>query len=95
VVNRITGSINSVKLKAAVIPAGKKFIAENHVNVVFPPSRKSQLKFDFGNIKQINLPLGKIAKQLVSRDKLEVIKNITGNTQISKTELENLFPITI
>ena len=95
VVNRITGSINSVKLKAAVIPSGKKFIAENHVNVIFPPLRKSQMNFDFGNIKQTNLPLGKIAEQLSSVEKLGVLKNITGNTQISKTELEKLFPITI
>jgi adenine-specific DNA-methyltransferase len=95
VVNRITGSIDSVKLKAAIIPAGKKFIAENHVNVIFPPTKKTQLKFDFQNIKQKTLPLGEIAEQLISREKIEAIKNITGNTQISKTELEKLFPITI
>ena len=94
VVNRVIGSINSAKLKASIIPAGKKFIAENHVNVIFPPSRKSQLKLNFGNIKQISLPFRKIAEQLTSREKSEAIKNITGNTQISKTELEKLFPIT-
>lgn len=93
VVNRITGSINSVKLRAAIIPAGKKFIAENHVNVIFPPSQKNQLKLDFQNTKQKRLSLSKITKQLFSKEKLEVIKNITGNTQISKTELEKLFPI--
>jgi len=96
VVNRITGSINSMKLKAAVIPAGEKFIAENHVNVIYPPSKNSRLNLGFvGDTKQAKLPLGDIAKQLSSEEKLEVIKNITGNTQISKTELENLFPISI
>lgn len=96
VVNRITGSINSIKLKAAVIPAGKKFIAENHVNVIYPPSKISQLNFGFiNNSKQINLPLECVAKQLSSKENLEAIKNITGNTQISKTELESLFPISI
>jgi len=96
VVNRITGSINSVKLKAAVIPLGKKFIAENHVNVIYPPSKKSQLNFGFSNhSRQINLPLDNLAKQLTSKETLKALKNITGNTQISKTELENLFPILI
>ena len=94
VVNRITGSINSIKLKAAIVPAGEKFIAENHVNVIYPPSKKEQLNLSFiNNPKQINLPLENIAKQLSSKEKLEVLKNITGNTQISKTELEKLFPI--
>jgi len=96
VVNRITGSINSMRLKAAFIPIGMKFIAENHVNVIYPPSKESQLNFRFAdNSKQIKLPLEGIVKQLSSEEKLGVIKNITGNTQISKTELENLFPISI
>ncbi len=96
VVNRITGSINSIKLKAAIVPAGEKFIAENHVNVIYPPAKKTQLNFGFvNNLKQINFSLENIVKQLLSKEKLEVLKNITGNTQISKTELEKLFPISI
>jgi len=96
VVNRIIGSINSIKLKAAVIPPGKKFIAENHVNVIYPPSKISQLSFGFvNNSRQINLSLERVAKQLSSKENLEALKNITGNTQISKTELESLFPISI
>lgn len=96
VVNRITGSINSMKLKAAIIPVGMKFIAENHVNVIYPPSKIEQLNFSFANnSKQIRLPLEHLAKQLSSKENLEVIKNITGNTQISKTELERLFPISV
>lgn len=96
VVNRITGSINSIKLKAAIIPVGKKFIAENHVNVIYPPLKKSQLNFGFSNhSRQINLSLNNVVKQLTSKETLEVFKNITGNTQISKTELENFFPISI
>ena len=96
VVNRITGSINSIKLKAAIIPVGKKFIAENHVNVIYPPTKKTQLNLGFAdNSKQIKLPLEEVVKQLSSKEKLETLKNITGNTQISKTELEKLFPISI
>lgn len=99
VVNRITGSINSVKLKAAIIPPGQKFIAENHVNVIYPPIKGNQLNLDFSNnsnqIKLLKLSLESVAKQISSEEKLDAIKNITGNTQISKTELEKLFPISI
>src|SRR3989344_323686 len=83
VVNRITGSVKSSKLKAAIIPSGMKFIAENHVNVIFPPH------------KQGGPAISRIAEQLCSKEKVGVLKNITGNTQISKTELEKLFPISI
>jgi len=91
VTNRITGSVKSAKLKSALIPKEMKFIAENHVNVIFPPS-KTRL---FDNVLGKNLTLENIAAQLSSKEKLKVIENITGNTQISKTELENLFPIDI
>jgi len=96
VTNRITGSVKSKNLKAAVIPTGKKFIAENHVNVIFPQSAKRQitLTFDNNSLKK-NISLYQIAKQLSSKENLKVVENITGNTQISKTELENLFPISI
>ncbi|HUV42993.1 MAG TPA: transcriptional repressor LexA [Patescibacteria group bacterium] len=80
VVNRITGAVNSAKLKVAVVPPNMKFIGENHVNVIFLPNKTK--------ISTENL-----VKQLRSKDKLKVIQYITGNTQISKTELENLFPI--
>ena len=83
VVNRITGSVRSTKLKAGIIPAGMKFIAENHVNVIFPPTRHNSLSME------------KLATQLTSKEKIEVLKNITGNTQISKTELERLLPISV
>lgn len=94
VVNRIVGSIDSVKLKAAIIPPGMKFIAENHVNVIYPPSKKAQQKIGFGNqLKRLSVTISGIAKQLSSKDSSEIIKSITGNTQISKNELEKLFPI--
>jgi len=93
VVNRITGSVKAAKLKAAFIPAGRKFIAENHVNVIFPPSK--QEKMNLKNQEKIKLTLDEIVKQLVSEEKLNVIRSITGNTQISKTELEKLFPLDV
>ena len=95
VVNRITGSINSIKLKATTIPPGMKFIAENHVNVIYPISAKKQTKLNLAPSKRINLPLKNIVKQLLSKKNLEAMRNITGNTQISKTELEKLFPVKV
>lgn len=97
VVNRITGSVKSAKLKAAIIPPKMKFIAENHVNVIFPPFKQRQMKMDLSGNKlpKVNLALESIVNQLSSKEKLEVVKNITGNTQISKTELEKLFPLDV
>ncbi len=96
VVNRITGAVKESKLKAGFIPSGMKFIAENHVNVIFPPFKQKQIKMDFGiNLPKKNLPIENVIKQLSSIRGLKVIKNITGNTQISKNELEKLFPISL
>jgi len=93
VVNRITGSVKSTRLKAGIVPAGMKFIAENHVNVIFPPTQCNSL---FDNKFQTSpLSMEKLATQLTSKEKIEVLKNITGNTQISKTELEKLLPISV
>ncbi|MEA2113738.1 MAG: transcriptional repressor LexA [Patescibacteria group bacterium] len=96
VVNRITGTVKKSKLKAGFIPSGMKFIAENHVNVIFPPSKQEQIKMDFVSSQpKKNLPIENIVKQISSIRGLRVIKNITGNTQISKNELEKLFPISL
>lgn len=92
VVNRITGSVGKAKLKAALVPEGMKFIAENHVNVIFP-SKQLNLIQTSKNQKALNLE--EILNQLRSPQKAKLIHYITGNTQISKTELENLFPINI
>jgi adenine-specific DNA-methyltransferase len=79
VVNRITGSIHSPSLKAAIIPKNMEFIAENHVNVIFPPH------------PDINLQ--PFVEELNSNKNLSILRYLTGNTQISKNELEKLFPV--
>ncbi len=94
VVNRITGAAKSARLRAAIIPEGMKFIAENHCNVIFPPRQRDRLKMDFIG-KKGKISLEDVVTQLESPKKLKVMQNITGNTQISKTELERLFPIDI
>lgn len=97
VVNRITGAAKSAKLRAAIVPENMKFIAENHCNVIFPPHKKDQFELDFmkEKNKEEKISLENILEQLESPEKLKVMQNIIGNTQISKTELEKLFPIDI
>lgn len=93
VVNRITGTVRSAQLRAAIIPEGMEFIAENHVNVIYPPEKDKQLRIKFQGEKRKKLSLEEVAGQLNSDEKIKLLQYITGNTQISKNELENLFPI--
>ena len=93
VVNRIVGSIGNSQLKAAMISEGVRFIAENHVNVIYPPDKNEQLNFILANGKNSNISLEEITSQLNSKEKIDLLQYLTGNTQISKNELESLFPI--
>ncbi|MBI3291111.1 N-6 DNA methylase [Candidatus Falkowbacteria bacterium] len=94
IINRIAGSVKSAKLKTALVPPRMKFIGENHVNVIFPPEQQGKMNFD-NKFSKIKITLEGIAKQLSAESKLRVVRNITGNTQVSKTELEKLFPIDV
>lgn len=82
VVNRIVGKVKGGSLRAVIIPEGKRFLAENHVNVI-------KYVKDSNDLYKYQWLLG----ELKSEENLEVLNYITGNTQLSKTELENLFPI--
>ncbi|MEK7110021.1 MAG: N-6 DNA methylase [Patescibacteria group bacterium] len=93
VVNRIVGSIGNSQLKAAMISEGVRFIAENHVNVIYPPDKNEQLNFILANGKNSNISLEEITSQLNSKEKIDLLQYLTGNTQISKNELEKLFPL--
>ena len=82
VVRRVVGHPRrSGGIEAALIPPAFKFLGENHVNVIYPPSDASLEELE------------EIVRQLNSSEAQEAVKMITGNTQISKTELERLFPI--
>jgi adenine-specific DNA-methyltransferase len=87
VLNRIVGRPGSGRIRAALVPQGMKFIGENHVNVIFPPKQAQLLQME----ETVNLE--DILRQLNSPEKANIVQSITGNTQISKNELENLFPI--
>jgi adenine-specific DNA-methyltransferase len=82
VVRRIVGHPkHSGSIEAAIVPPGFKFLAENHVNVIYPPAGASSQELE------------KIVRGLNSPRAQAAVNMITGNTQISKTELERLFPI--
>ncbi len=97
VVNRITGAAKAAKIRAAIVPPKMKFVAENHCNVIFPPPKARKRAPDDlePSVSKRNINLEEICRQLRSPEKLRVMQNITGNTQISKTELERLFPISL
>jgi adenine-specific DNA-methyltransferase len=81
VVTRIVGHPKRARLEAALVPPGTVFVAENHVNVIYPPQGASLDELE------------EIVRQLNSPRTQELVSIITGNTQISKKELESLIPI--
>ncbi|WP_288622714.1 N-6 DNA methylase [uncultured Brachyspira sp.] len=81
VVNRITGSSKDINIKAAIVNE-KEFVCENHVNVIYMSKNANQ-----------NYSLEDIFKALQDKTNIKVMRIISGNTQISKTELERLLPI--
>ncbi len=80
VVNRITGSSKDINIKAAIVNE-KEFVCENHVNVIYMSKNAN-----------CNYSLEDILKALQDKTNIKVMRLISGNTQISKTELERLFP---
>lgn len=87
VVNRVVGRPGAGHIRANLVPQGMKFIGENHVNVIYPPKQARLVCAE----KAVNLE--DVLSQLNSPEKIGIVQSITGNTQISKNELEKLFPI--
>lgn len=84
IVNRIVGSLNNPQIKYALIEE-KSYFAENHVNVItFPGTREESLK----KLTELTELLDSSREWLSS-----YLQAITGNTQISATELLRLIPL--
>ena len=81
VVNRITGSSKEINIKAAIVNE-KEFVCENHVNVIYMSKNAN-----------CNYSLEDILNALRDEKNIKAMRLISGNTQISKTELERLLPI--
>jgi adenine-specific DNA-methyltransferase len=82
IVNRIVGSVGKAQIRAAVVPEGLEFVAENHVNVITPREGVNQ---------QCSLEDLRII--LARQDTAAHIAAISGNTQLSATEINHLMPI--
>ncbi len=82
IVNRITGSVGSGNLRCALVPAGYKFVGENHVNII--RARK--------NIEQ-KVSWDELLDLLRLPGVNSRIQKLTGNTQISCVELTNWLPL--
>lgn len=85
VVNRIVGQPGKMQVRASKIEKGVRFLAENHVNVIFPVNKLNKPK----------LSIDSLLEQLHSKENELIMNEIIGNTQISKTELEELFPLNL
>jgi hypothetical protein len=83
VVNRVVGAVGRGELRAALIPEGREFLAENHVNVIRP---RADLKGDEADWEAILAALRRPG--IIDRVRL-----LTGNTQISARELTHLLPL--
>ncbi len=79
VVNRIVGHPSRPRLRASIIQG--EFVAENHVNVIYPPSGTSLQELE------------ELVKVLIKPETANYISMVTGNTQISTRELEELVPV--
>jgi adenine-specific DNA-methyltransferase len=82
VVNRITGSVGSGSLRCAFIPEGMEFVGENHVNVIVPRQDCEQ-KASWQEL------LAALRDPAINGR----VRALTGNTQISATELTNWIPL--
>lgn len=79
-VNRVVGKPGSGNIRAIKMPENKQFVAENHVNVIKPTDKAK-------------IDLNEVLKQLNNSENVELLQSITGNSQLSKTELQEIFPI--
>lgn len=82
VVNRVTGAGKNATIRAALLKTSDRYFVENHLNYI--------IKTD-----KANCELQDIYKVLIKPETTQFIKNLTGNTQISKNELLNLIPFKI
>lgn len=81
-VNRVVGSVGKGQLRSALVPEGAQFLAENHVNVVRRRPDAPQLaEWD------------ELQSMFVQPEAAERLRLLTGNTQISATELTHLLPL--
>lgn len=80
-VNRVVGAVGRGELRAALIPEGVTFIAENHVNLIRPRDEASGIEWV------------RVLDSLRRPEVADRVRLLTGNTQISARELTHLLPL--
>ncbi len=81
-VNRVVGSVGRGELRTALIPDDMDFLAENHVNRIrVRPGSRPEVGWE------------ELHALLADESAAERIRMVTGNTQISATELTHLLPL--
>ena len=82
VVNRVTGAGKNATIRAAMLETTGQYFIENHLNYIVKTSTAV-------------CELSDIYNALIKPETSQFIKNLTGNTQISKNELLHLIPFNI
>ena len=82
VVNRVTGVASNATLRAAMVDIDDYYFVENHVNVVSATD-------------EAEISMEQLHKLLISPSTVNMIRAITGNTQVSQKELQNLIPFVL
>lgn len=81
-VSRVVGSVGSGSLRCAIIPHGLTYTAENHVNIVRPRAGVTP-----------TLSLEELLELLRKPEVNARLRRLTGNTQLSATELTHFLPL--
>lgn len=82
VVNRVVGAVGSARLRCALVPEATAFVAENHVNVIRERA---------GGAPAVGWD--ELLAALRAPDVVDRVRMLTGNTQLSATELTHLVPL--
>lgn len=79
VLNRVTGAGANAKIRASIVDFPNGYYTENHVNYIVRGETCEHT-------------LEQLLEALRSEETIEFIRMLTGNTQISKTELQKIIP---
>jgi len=82
VVNRVTGTAGNATMRAAIVDMEGYYFVENHVNCIIATDKAE-------------ITMEQLHKLLISPSTVSMIRAITGNTQVSQKELQNLIPFAL
>ena len=86
-VNRVIGAVGRGEIRTAFVPEGMEFLAENHVNVIRPRTDRRLLP------KAPRLGWRQLQAALEAPGAGDRARLLTGNTQLSASELTHLLPL--